>query len=161
MNKKGGFTLIELLVVIMLLGVMASLIAGNFFTSLKKGRDAKRKGDLEQIQRALETYYEDKTAYPATIAFGSPLTDSVSGKIYMQKIPNDPISGRDYVYVPASDGISYALYTCLENNLQILPYISNGYGSNFSLSNCSNCKAPNGTTDVLCVLGLSSTNVTP
>jgi len=63
MNKKG-FTLIELLLVIIILGFLTSLIAGNFFTSLKKGRDARRKGDLEQIQRALEMYYEDNRAYP-------------------------------------------------------------------------------------------------
>ena len=43
---KKGFTLIELLIVIMILGVLAALITGNFFTSLKKGRDAKRKADL-------------------------------------------------------------------------------------------------------------------
>ncbi|PIP15252.1 hypothetical protein COX47_00635, partial [Candidatus Roizmanbacteria bacterium CG23_combo_of_CG06-09_8_20_14_all_35_49] len=59
MNRKA-FTLIELLLVIIILGVLATLIIGNFFTSLKKGRDARRKGDLEQIQRALEMYYEDK-----------------------------------------------------------------------------------------------------
>ena len=55
MNKKG-FTLIELLLVIIILGVLSALITGNFFTSLKKGRDAKRKADLEQTQRALEMY---------------------------------------------------------------------------------------------------------
>jgi len=76
MNKKG-FTLIELLVVIIVLGVLAALISGNFFTSLKKGRDAKRKADLEQIQRALEMYYEDKKAYPTfTFPFGGKLCEN-------------------------------------------------------------------------------------
>ena len=157
MNKKSkGFTLIELLVVIMILGVLATLISGNFFTSLKKGRDAKRKADLEQITRALEIYYEDKKAYPVTpsLTFNSPLTDPVSGKIYMQKIPNDPVSGKDYQYLSAT-GSDYKLFTCLENNQQILPYESSGY----SLS-CGNCKNQAGGT-VVCIWGVSSTNISP
>lgn len=165
MNKKGlalserreskGFTLIELLVVIIILGVLAALITGNFFTSLKKGRDAKRKGDLEQTQRALEMYYEDKKAYPITagLTFGSPLTDPVSGKIYMQKVPNDPVSGKTYEYVSAT-GTDYKLFACLENKQQMLPYIS----SDYTISCGTNC---NGTPGIPCVWGVSSTNIVP
>lgn len=158
MNKKA-FTLIELLVVIMILGILAALISGNFFTSLKKGRDAKRKGDLEQTQRALEMYYEDKKAYPVTagLTFGSKFCENnpceVSDKVYMQKVPNDPISGKSYQYL-SSDGADYKLFACLENNLQKLPYISSGY----TISCGTNC---NGTPGIPCVWGVSSTNVSP
>ena len=166
MNKKGlalserreskGFTLIELLVVISILGVLAVLISGNFFTSLKKGRDTRRKADLEQIQRALELYYEDKKAYPLTTAltFNSSLTDPISGKVYMQKVPNDPVSGKNYEYISTS-GTDYKLFACLENNQQMLPYESTGY----SLT-CLNCKNQAGGT-VVCIWGVSSTNITP
>jgi len=156
MSKKA-FTLIELLIVIVILGVLAALITGNFFTSLKKGRDAKRKADLEQIQRALELYYEDKKAYPLTTAliFGSALSDPVSGKVYMQKVPDDPISGKDYEYL-STDGTDYKLFACLENNLQILPYESTG--SNLA---CGNCRNPGDTADVECILGISSSNISP
>jgi len=158
MNKKG-FTLIELLVVIIVLGVLAALISGNFFTSLKKGRDAKRKADLEQIQRALEMYYEDKKAYPTfTFPFGGKLCENYpcggSDKVYMQKVPDDPISGKNYQYL-SSDGTNYKLFGCLENNLQILPYESSGY----SLS-CGNCKNQ-ADVSVTCVWGISSTNIAP
>lgn len=162
MNKKGpalslskGFTLIELLVVIMILGVLAALISGNFFTSLKKGRDTKRKADLEQVQRALEMYYEDKKAYPLALVFGNPLSDSVSGKIYMQKVPNDPISGKDYQYL-STDGTNYKLFACLENKLQILPYESTQ-----STLTCGDCRNPADTVDVECVWGVSSSNISP
>jgi len=156
MNKKG-FTLIELLIVIMILGVLSVLITGNFFTSLKKGRDAKRKADLEQITRAFEMYYEDKRAYPnsADVVFGSALTDSVSGKIYMQKLPNDPNLGS-YGYETDATGTYYKLYACLENNLQILPYTTNP--STFTCSR--NCKNQVDTT-VPCIWGISSSNTTP
>ncbi len=158
MNKKG-FTLIELLLVIIILGVLSALISGNFFTSLKKGRDAKRKADLEQTQRALEMYYEDKKAYPLTadLTFGTSLSDPVSEKIYMQKVPNDPISGKSYQYLSA-DGTSYKLFGCLENILQILPYVSSGYS--YTSDNCGSCK-DQAEADVLCVWGVSSTNISP
>ncbi|PIP62970.1 hypothetical protein COW98_01220 [Candidatus Roizmanbacteria bacterium CG22_combo_CG10-13_8_21_14_all_35_9] len=159
MNRKA-FTLIELLLVIIILGVLATLIIGNFFTSLKKGRDARRKGDLEQIQRALEMYYEDKKAYPVTagLTFGGKLCENnpcgASDKVYMQKVPNDPISGKNYEYLSA-DGTDYKLFACLENDQQILPYESSGY----SLT-CGNCKNQAGGT-VVCIWGISSPNVNP
>ena len=170
MNKKGlalserreskGFTLIELLVVIMILGILAALISGNFFTSLKKGRDAKRKGDLEQTQRALEMYYEDKKVYPTfAFPFGGKLCETSScvgtEKVYMQKVPDDPVSGKDYQYLTTT-GTDYKLFACLENNQQILPYESTGYS--YTSANCGNCKNQAGA-DVLCVLGISSTNI--
>lgn len=159
MNKKA-FTLIELLVVIIILGVLAALISGNFFTSLKKGRDAKRKADLEQITRALELYYEDKRSYPTfSLSFGNKLCETSSSsscgaeKVYMQKLPNDPVSGKNYEYTTTA-GTSYKLFACLENNLQMLPYISSGY----TIICDTDC---NGTPAVPCVWGVASSNISP
>lgn len=160
MNKKA-FTLIELLIVIVILGVLAVMITGNFFTSLKKGRDARRKADLEQTQRALEMYYEDKKAYPLTAAlvFGASLSDPVSGKVYMQKVANDPISGQSYQYISA-DGTNYKLFACLENNLQMLPYISSGYTIS-TMTSCGPCQDSTGAPVTNCVWGVSSSNISP
>jgi|SRR3989339_376814 len=158
---KRGFTLIELLVVIVLLGFLATLITGNFVTSLKKGRDAKRKADLEQITRALEMYYEDNKAYPGTVSFGgqlcAPGADGCSTKIYMQKVPKDPL-GTNYGY-ENSTGNYYRLNACLENKLQILPYISTQVAG-FSCNNP--CRNPTDTADVTsCIWGVTSSNATP
>jgi type II secretion system protein G len=136
---KKGFTLLELMIAIVILGVLATLIAGNFLTSLKKGRDAKRKADLEQIQRALEMYYEDKKVYPTSLSFGGQLTDSVSGKIYMQKLPNDPSSGMNYRYCvnSATSPTKYQLYAKLENT-QDLSIITPSPLTDCT-SDCPNC----------------------
>lgn len=159
-NRILGFTLIELMIVIAILGVLAAMISGNFITSLKKGRDARRKGDLEQIQRALEMYYEDKKAYPLTadLTFGDQLChpdlgcDPTSGKIYMQKVPNDPISSNNYVYSTDANGTYYKLYSCIENALDQGPGVEkDGYtGKNCGNGRCNPCR-----------YGISSPNTTP
>lgn len=164
MKKKSGFTLIELLIVIMILGVLAALITGSFFTSLKKGRDAKRKGDLEQIQRALEMYYEDKKTYPTFIfPFGNKLCETgacgVNEKVYMQKVPDDPISGKDYEYIPAVDGSNYSIYACMENNLQILPY--NSLAGSPTITCTTQCDKQDLTGKITCYWGVSSSNISP
>ena len=156
---RKAFTIIELMIVITILGVLATLISGNFITSLKKGRDAKRKADLEHIQRALEMYYEDKKAYPTSVLFGGKLcetqTCNTQEKIYMEKVPNDP-TGSNYGY--RSDGTYYRLYACLENNQQVLPYQSQNYSGVISCANT--CQNPSGT-NVPCVWGVSSSNTNP
>lgn len=156
LKNRRSFTLIELLVVIIILGILAALITGNFFTSLKKGRDAKRKADLEQLQRALELNYEDSRAYPQAIyVAGGALSDQVSGKVYMKKVPVDP-QGTTYGYEIDADGTYYKLYACLENDQQVLPYES--APTNFTCAHL--CKNQTGA-GVACVWGVSSSNTEP
>ena len=157
---KKSFTLLELLISILILGVLSTLIFGNFFTSLQKGRDARRKADLEQIQRALEMYYEDKRAYPTAGAgsgfpFGSKFCETIScsstqEKIYMQKVPNDPKSSYTYRY--QSDGTYYRLFSCIENNLDQGPGVSQKGFSGAPSSCGTNCQ---------CKYTIFSPNVTP
>lgn len=117
LKNLRGFTLLELMISIVILGVLAAMISGNFITSLKKGRDAKRKADLEQIQKAVEMYYEDTKLFPASISFGGQLChpDGCTTKIYMQKIPDDPSSNINYQYCVDASNSKYQLYTKLEN----------------------------------------------
>lgn len=160
MKKLSGFTLIELLIVMIIFSVLAAMITGSFFTSLKKGRDARRKADLGQIQKALEMYYEDNKSYPTSISFGGQLChpNGCSTKIYMQKVSDDPASpSKSYSYVQFGSGTGYGLYTCLENTEQVLPYVSTNYGS----FTCSvNCKKSDGSSTP-CIWGISDTNSSP
>ena len=123
-KKHFGFTLMEILIAIAILGILAVVGMGNFFSSLKKGRDARRKVALEQVQKALEMYYNDYGQYPDTsdIDWGEEFTDGTT--TYMKKLPQDPKDSYQYVYAIDSDnnGVYFKLYACLENDqdLQII-----------------------------------------
>jgi len=108
--KKAGFTLIELLVTIAILGILATVGLGSFQSSQMKGRDAQRKSDLSQIQKALEMYYNDKGRYPNVLPTGE--WSGEGGTIYMKFVPTDP-KGGGYCY--ESDGSYYKIYARLEN----------------------------------------------
>lgn len=53
----AGFTLLELLVVISIIAILITVGLTSFSTAQKKGRDAKRKSDIKEVQNALEQYY--------------------------------------------------------------------------------------------------------
>lgn len=149
-----GFTLIELLTVIGILGILASglLVVINPVGQLQKARDAQRKSDLGQIQKALETYYQDNNGYPSYTGNVSGLSSAIPplSSSYIQSIPTDKTAGRIYYYV--STGQSYQLYTALENtsDTQVC-----GKGTS-----CPNLPAGNVCT-AACNYGVSSTNTTP
>ena len=164
MFKRKSFTLLEIMIVIAILGVLASLIIGNFITSLKKGRDARRKADLEQIQKALEMFYEDNQAYPTKapgsgFVFGGEF-DGPNSKVYMKLVPNDPLSGKNYEYDYDATNHGYQLYACLEDNQQILPFNS-VLSPSGGLSCTTKCFAHDGTTSITCYYGISSPNISP
>lgn len=115
MSKKG-FTLIEILVVMVILGIITTLAFGNYRVSQMKSRDAKRKADLGQIQRALEMYYNDKNVYPDRLDLSdgnNGLMDDPRGTIYMKELPVDPTGNPEYCYT--SSGAYYKIYAKLEN----------------------------------------------
>ena len=117
-SNLRGFTLIELLIVMSIIAILAGAIWGNFFTSLNKGRDSRRKQDLSQISKALELYYNDMKVYPTALpGGGTPFSNPNSSTvIYMQKIPSEPSGDNPaYCYPTTAAGESYQLYAKLEN----------------------------------------------
>lgn len=161
---KRGFTLLELIIVMVILGILAGLISGNFISSLKKGRDAQRKSDLAQVKNALELFYEDKGTYPTfALSWGNKLCETQSAetcgteKVYMQKLPKDPKDPAvSYSYGTDANGTYYRLYACLENAEQILSNVSTGYEGTCGYT----CKDSSGAA-IDCVWGVSSPNTLP
>ncbi len=91
---QHGFTLLEVLVVVSVIGILAGVVAVNLNSARVLARDARRKQDVQQIQSALELYYNDHRAYPAGAAsLGTEL------KQYLSTIPKDPSTLEEYTYV--------------------------------------------------------------
>jgi general secretion pathway protein G len=109
---SAAFTLIELLVVISIIGILISLTLFGIQGARKSSRDAKRKADLETIRSALEIYRDDVGAYPTTLSFGSSLTYAPTNTTYMEEVPQEVLSDRNYAY--SSSGTTYTLCVALE-----------------------------------------------
>ena len=124
-----AFTLVELLVVISILGVLATLVAGNYRSAKFRGNDAKRKSDLKQIAIALEAFMNDYGVYPSASTYkimacpystgvcdwgvaGEEFTDGKT--IYFKELPADPSTKQNYVYRLVSNQ-KFQLFTKLEN----------------------------------------------
>lgn len=130
LEPNFGFTLVELMVVMAIIAILAATIWGNFFTSITKGKDSRRKQDLDSIAKALELYYNDMKAYPNPtnplpnwgVPFPNPTKPAV---LYMQKLPNDPAyPNASYCYTSDNLGTYYKLYANLENRNDLKVFVS-------------------------------------
>lgn len=155
----------ELLIVMMLLGILVSIGTGSYASSLRRGRDNRRKNDVRNVTTALEAYFSDKGIYPASNAngeivgcgaadlsvcsWGGEFKDK-NNTLYMVLIPKDPVDQYKYFY--SSTENRYKLYVKVENTKD------EGDGVNQAGYAATNC-AVSGTT--LCTYGVASSNTTP
>ena len=114
MKQKRGFTLIEILVTISIIALLTMIGVTNFRVANQKARDGRRQGDLEQIKAALELYRTDEAEYLGSITAGEAI-QSPTDTVYMNEVPDDPLSTQDYYYT--SDGDTYMLCAALELDL--------------------------------------------
>lgn len=159
-----GFTLIELILVtavsaILLIAILAVL---NPLEQIAKSNDTRRKSDLVQIQRVLETYYQDNGSYPdSSSAYkiknsaGVEVDWGGSFQPYMNILPKDPRGSSHYAYW--SDGQTYYLYASLDRGTKDAQACNSGNACSSLSDNSIPTTACGGT----CNFGLSSPNTQP
>lgn len=113
-GKNRGLTMIELLVVLAILSIFILAALFAYKTQLAKGRDARRKADLNKLQKILEDYLNDENCYPDNLTCG------VSFTPYLSQVPCDPVNNIYYNYFYSyDDGLTcrkwYKIYSKLEN----------------------------------------------
>jgi prepilin-type N-terminal cleavage/methylation domain-containing protein len=130
LSSKRGFTLIELLVVIAIIGLLSSVVLASLNTARAKARDARRLSDLQEVQKALELYYDKHLSYPPATDynrlscgsggandFATALAPLVSDK-FIPSIPKDPINTKTgsprfcYEYISDTSAVEHNAWTC-------------------------------------------------
>lgn len=124
---RKGFTLIEILIVVAIIAILSSVVLIGLGPTQRIGRDARRLSDLRQTQNGLELYFNKCGYYPGTAQAGSPcgpysqigswsaLQTALTGSIIgVSQVPNDPTSGKNYLYGVSTGGASYVLGAMLE-----------------------------------------------
>ncbi len=125
-KSTSGFTLIELITVVGVISILSiiGITALDPMTQFQKSQDARKKSDLSQIQKVLESYYEDNDRYPQTIAEGTAyyIADDEGAAVYwgsswqpyMNVLPKSPDATVYVYYVDESmGGQAYYLYASL------------------------------------------------
>lgn len=91
-NNKG-FTLLEILVVISIIGILIALGASAYSVAQRKSRNARRQGDIKQMQNAFEQYYATSNSqYAATGAN----CNGMAGQFPSGTLPTDPKDNTPY-----------------------------------------------------------------
>ena len=99
-SRRRAFTLIELLVVISIIGVIAGLTLGVAKAVGKTRKIAVAKGELAQIQIALESYKAKYGVYPPGNEFGEPKLN----QLYYE-LSGTVTNGLNYVTLDGSANI--------------------------------------------------------
>ncbi len=103
-HVQRGFSLIEIMVVVVIMGILAALVVPNLMDRPDQARVVAAKQDIGAIMQALKLYRLDNGRYPSTqdglqiLTGKSAQTGATTGRVYMDRLPNDPW-GHPYQYL--------------------------------------------------------------
>lgn len=122
-QKNKAFTLVELLVVVTLLIILWTIAFLYFESSLWDARDAKRRGDINEIVNVLELYETENGSFPVPTnpvditysgavawtqgTFGFSVAQDV--KSFGVDYPKDPLYKNEYTYSTTNKGDEYQI----------------------------------------------------
>jgi general secretion pathway protein G len=100
---QRGFTLLELLVVMVIIGLLASIVAPQYFSQIGKSNTKVAKAQIESLSQALDQYRLDVGRYPSTeqglgsLRVAPQNVPQWRGPYLKRDVPNDPW-GNSYQY---------------------------------------------------------------
>ncbi len=171
---SAGFTIIELITVIGILGILGAVLFAivNPLEQFNKASDSRRKSDLGQIQKSLESYYLDHGRYPyrcvatvngrslsqiskaATCQAAEVVTWGEDFRPYMDVLPVDQKTAKSYGYWTDATGQSYVLFASLDRGSKDPQACNAGAACARASTNSINCGG-------VCNYGVSSPNISP
>jgi prepilin-type N-terminal cleavage/methylation domain-containing protein len=104
-KTQSGFTLIEVMIVMAIILVLLLIALWAYQSQLGKGRDSRRKADLNMLEKVFEDYYNDHNCYPERV-------DQVVPN-YLSEFPQDPVT-REYYEWTTEDCHAYRIYAKLD-----------------------------------------------
>ncbi len=121
---KKGFTFLELLIVVAVMSVLGFITYTQFAEAKAKSRDVSRKSDLNEVSKAIQTYFADYGHLPQkgndsdpdiNSLWGKPFVDA-SGYVYMKQMPKEQyLPDKPYCYEADSKAKIFKLFTDLES----------------------------------------------
>lgn len=102
---KNGFTLIELLVTLAIIGLLMSIVAPRYFTSVGKAEETVLRQNLALLRDAIDKHHADTGKYPDSL-------EELVKKRYVRSVPLDPVaqSAATWIVVPPEDPKTGAVF---------------------------------------------------
>jgi len=115
--KKNGFTLFELLVSISIIAILTALVSLSYSSAQKRARDARRRQDMNSVQKAAEQFYSlSNYSYPTSYTSGVS-SWSADGETILALFPVDPKNVAPYQYSCSTGAATgYCCCVVMENN---------------------------------------------
>lgn len=109
-NRQLGFTMMELLIVIVILGLLMSLVAPDFFKRLGSSQKKIASVQMSSLETAIDTYRLDVGSYPKSLeelrTSEAPRWD---GPYLPKAVPLDPWDSPYFYKTPGENGAPYIL----------------------------------------------------
>jgi type II secretion system protein G len=96
-SRELGFTLIELMVVVAIIALLAAIIIPNYVHARAQASVSQTEANIKQIATALELYYGDNEAYPASGDISPTLFGGATNP-YLTTTPTNALGHRAYAY---------------------------------------------------------------
>lgn len=103
LRRSAGFTLLELLVVMVIIGLLAGIVAPQYFSQIGKSNAKVARAQIESFGQALDQYRLDVGQYPSSeqglgaLRAAPQQVARWQGPYLKRDIPDDPW-GHPYVY---------------------------------------------------------------